>query len=169
MKDFKEVVKSYLQINKKFLADTGRYRMDKPSTAKGGHVNFGYEETEELNRLEDDQRYKLISTLKFVKVTDEFESLEELEKRVADFQGIENDVVEINELFKEMSDLVNEQGGQIDDIYVHVGSAADHVEEARRELVVAETYSTSRRKFVAGAVVILIVVVLVIVILMFRK
>jgi len=97
--------------------------------------------------------------------------LQEIEVRHEEIKKIENSVIEVNKLFKEINLLIMEQGETIDTIEKHVLEAEIKVEEGGQQLQQARTYrDKARRKkiccvgilvavLVVAAVIIIIVVV----------
>ncbi|EPQ30930.1 uncharacterized protein PFL1_01828 [Pseudozyma flocculosa PF-1] len=60
--------------------------------------------------------------------------------REAEIREIESGVQELNEIFRDLGNIVQEQGGMIDNIEFNITTIADNTEGADRELVVAHEY-----------------------------
>ena len=60
--------------------------------------------------------------------------------REAEIREIESGVQELNEIFRDLGNIVQEQGGMIDNIEFNINSIAENTAGADRELVVAHEY-----------------------------
>ena len=95
--------------------------------------------------------------------------LRELEVREQEIKKIENSVVEVNKLFKEINALIMEQGETIDTIEKHVETAVADVEGGNKQLGEARNSQiAARRKKLCcvGIVVVVVIIVGVIVTIM---
>ncbi|XP_045157990.2 syntaxin-1A-like isoform X2 [Mercenaria mercenaria] len=73
--------------------------------------------------------------------------LREIESRDMEIKKIENSVIQVNLLFKEINALVMEQGEKIDNIEKHVEEAVNYVESGNVQLTQArQSQSKARRK-----------------------
>ncbi|KAL4236195.1 Syntaxin-12 [Mactra antiquata] len=72
--------------------------------------------------------------------------LREIEARDMEIKKIENSVVEVNQLFKEINALVMEQGEKIDTIEQHVERAVNDVESGNVQLSQARTHMEKARR-----------------------
>lgn len=99
----------------------------------------------------------------------EFEFLdydaEEIKKRQEGIRQIEQDVVDVHEMFNDLQTLVVDQGEFIDNIEGNITAAKNKTAAAHGELVQAEKYQKSGRKKTCCLLVILVVVVAVVVLL----
>ena len=96
------------------------------------------------------------------------EDLKLLEKRHSEFVRLEKGISEINEMFIDLSHLVEAQGEVVDRIDLQVSQATDHVQAGRQQLREAERSQKSarRKKFIlaailAGVALIVIVILLI--------
>ncbi|KAK8405763.1 hypothetical protein O3P69_001927 [Scylla paramamosain] len=87
----------------------------------------------------------------------EFEAAmnQEREQRV---QRLESDIIDINEIMRDLSSIVTAQGEIVDSIENNVESAAGHVEEAREALVKAARYQNKSRRKICIFILILVIV-----------
>ena len=94
------------------------------------------------------------------------EELRELESRDAEIKKIENSVVEVNRLFKEVNQLVMAQGETIDTIELHVEEATVEVSKGNEQLNEAKTKQSAarRKKICIGGICIAAVIIIVIVV-----
>lgn len=92
--------------------------------------------------------------------------LEAIKERTQRIQKLETDILDVNEIFKDLAVLIQEQGETIDSIEGNVEQAVVHVTEANVQLQRAKDYQKSARKrlciifmvvFVAAGVIGLIV------------
>ena len=79
----------------------------------------------------------------------EFIDLTEIEERHYRIQQISQDATLLNEIFKDLRELVYGQQDSIDSIESNIGKAKENVEYAEEELIKAEIYqSKSFRKYI---------------------
>lgn len=68
------------------------------------------------------------------------------EENSQDLQQVNHDLHVVKDLFKDVADLVNEQGNDIEKIEVEVDNATDHVEKGNKELDKALYYQAQARR-----------------------
>lgn len=85
-------------------------------------------------------------------------SLDEIREREAAIRKLESDIVDVNEIFKDLAIMVHEQGDVIDSIEANVDSAAVHVESGNVHLEKARNYQKASRKKMCILIIILLVV-----------
>lgn len=92
--------------------------------------------------------------------------VEELEKRQKEIGQIEQDVLEVSEMYKDLQSMVHEQQEHIDTIDGSIFKAKDKTEAAHNELLSAEEYQKKSRKkkccmlfIVLGAVATVVMVI----------
>jgi len=74
-------------------------------------------------------------------------SLDMIREREEGIRQLESDIMDVNEIFKDLAIMVHEQGEVIDSIEANVDNAATHVETANVQLEKARHYQkASRRK-----------------------
>ncbi|KAG0714068.1 Syntaxin-12 [Chionoecetes opilio] len=87
----------------------------------------------------------------------EFESAMHLEREQR-VQRLESDIIDINEIMRDLSSMVTAQGDVVDSIEDNVEVAAGHVEEGREELIKAVRYQNKSRRKICICILILIIV-----------
>lgn len=88
-------------------------------------------------------------------VEDDLAMIQEREERIRQLEG---DILDVNEIFRDLAALVYEQGEMIDNIEDNVTKAADHVEEGNTQLTKASEYQKKARKKKCCLVIILVVI-----------
>lgn len=66
-----------------------------------------------------------------------------LREREQAIRKIESDIVEVNQIFKDLASMVHEQGETIDSIEANIESAGIQIHEGTQQLVKASDYSVS--------------------------
>eukprot|EP00112_Aurelia_sp_Birch-Aquarium-sp1_P000214 Seg1018.16 transcript_id=Seg1018.16/GoldUCD/mRNA.D3Y31 product=Syntaxin-7 protein_id=Seg1018.16/GoldUCD/D3Y31 len=85
-------------------------------------------------------------------------SLEEIKEREEAIRKLEHDILDVNDIFKELALMVHEHGDVIDSIEANVDSASSHVEQGNVQLEKARDYQkASRRKMCCLLVILLLV------------
>ncbi|PAA60434.1 hypothetical protein BOX15_Mlig015121g1 [Macrostomum lignano] len=88
--------------------------------------------------------------------------LQAAEQREQQLHQLEQDIVGINELFKDLAHMVHDQGEMLDSIEDHVSEAVMHVETGNKQLGKAVSYKRSaRRKKIILAIIVLIVLLVI--------
>lgn len=83
----------------------------------------------------------------------------EREQRV---HQLESDIIDINEIMRDLSAMVHTQGEMVDSIEQNVETAHGHVEEGRQELVKAAAYQNKSRRRLCFCILLLVVVLIII-------
>ncbi|KAH3782723.1 syntaxin-12-like [Dreissena polymorpha] len=94
--------------------------------------------------------------------------LDLIRDREAELKQLEQDIQDIACIFRDLNEMVVEQGEDISKAEENIDAAVVHIEDAKQELVVAVHYQKkSRRKMfiVAAVVVVLIIIVIVVVVI----
>ncbi|XP_052256953.1 syntaxin-12-like isoform X1 [Dreissena polymorpha] len=108
----------------------------------------GYSQTAQIMKMENDV------------------DLESLRERESAIKQLESDIMDVNQIFKDLGMLVHQQGEQLDSIEANVENAVVHVEKGGEELKQAVTYqSKARRKKCCLIIVILVVLAVVAIII----
>jgi len=91
-----------------------------------------------------------------------------MEARNAEMAQLENDIVGVNEIFRDLNTQVASQGEMIDSIDHHVEEAVVQVQDANQQLVKAEEHQRAANKkkicLVATIAIIIIIIVVIIVV-----
>ncbi|XP_046861012.1 syntaxin-7-like isoform X2 [Xenia sp. Carnegie-2017] len=85
-------------------------------------------------------------------------NVELLEERERAVRQLESDIMDVNEIFRDLGTMIHEQGEMIDNIEDHVVTAGTHVEEANTQLQKASEYQKASRKKMCCLLVILLLV-----------
>lgn len=70
-------------------------------------------------------------------------SLEEVRQREQAIRQLESDILDVNQIFKELATMVHEQGEVVDSIEANIESAHIQVEEGVRQVSQAATYQVT--------------------------
>lgn len=81
-----------------------------------------------------------------------------IREREDQIRELESDVLDVNEIFRDLAAMIHEQGEQIDTIEANVETAHTHVDEGREQLVKASSYQQKSRKKLCCLVVIFIII-----------
>lgn len=91
-------------------------------------------------------------------------------EREAEIREIEQGVQELNEIFRDLSHMVQEQGGMIDNIEYNVGTIASNAQGADRELIEAHAYQRrSGRRALCLTIIVAFVVAVVLLAVCMKK
>ncbi len=83
-----------------------------------------------------------------------------IQERDQELRHIEQSIVEVNEIFRDLGSLVNEQQYMLDNIETNVSNTETHLQGAARELSTANQYQKRYRKRMFWMTVIGVAVVL---------
>jgi len=94
-------------------------------------------------------------------------TIQDIQRRDEDLRRLEGDIVQVNEIFKDVAKLVHDQGGMIDSIDHHIIDTETRVVSANQNLTKAVDYQSSarRKKFILIAVAILVLIIIVLVLI----
>ncbi|RPA87045.1 t-SNARE [Ascobolus immersus RN42] len=81
-----------------------------------------------------------------------------IQEREAQIQDIESGMMEINEIFRDLSHIVTAQGEMLDTIESNVGVTRDHMQAADRELVSANNWQKGARRRAACLMLIVAII-----------
>ncbi|XP_066250505.1 syntaxin-7 [Euwallacea similis] len=93
--------------------------------------------------------------------------LRQLQEQELAVRQLESDISDVNQIFKELGQLVHEQGVEIDSIEASVESTADYVRQGAQQLREASTYKDRIRKkklLIAGIGALILAVIIIIII-----
>ncbi|XP_071117011.1 syntaxin-1A-like [Haliotis cracherodii] len=130
------------------------------------------EVTKGTNNISDDEVNEILQkdnynafTQNFISDTQDAASqLRQIEDRQKDILALEKNVFDVNQLFKDMSVLIHDQGEKLDNIESNMTQTATHVEEGNTKLRQAKRHRKRSRRcmlIVAGIVIVIIVVVII--------
>ncbi|KAI8327900.1 t-SNARE [Choanephora cucurbitarum] len=169
-KDFQKVLAEFQNIQRESVSKQREYvDKKKASTAVlqsqvDDEVDMVQQEQQQLLQQEDAQRRIQIEAL-----DNEIEFNETLiSERENEIQGIEQGITELNEIFRDLGMLVNEQESGIQSIYGNVLNISQNTKQASEELTIANRHQKRARKnmccfmliiTIVGCVLALIIVV----------
>ncbi|XP_066555315.1 syntaxin-7 isoform X2 [Amia ocellicauda] len=90
------------------------------------------------------------------------EDLMLIKERETTIRQLESDILDINEIFKDLGMMIHEQGDTIDSIEANVECADVHVQSATQQLARAADYQRKSRKKICILVVVLVILAVVI-------
>ncbi|TMS12215.1 syntaxin-7 [Larimichthys crocea] len=85
-----------------------------------------------------------------------------IQERESSIRQLESDIIDINDIFKDLGMMVHEQGDMIDSIEANVETADVHVQNATQQLSRAADYQRSSRKKICILVIVLAVAAVII-------
>ncbi|KAL0076151.1 t-SNARE [Phycomyces blakesleeanus] len=155
-KDFQKVLADFQKIQR-ISASKQREYIDKAKATTAMLQSNAAEEIMEQESqplMDDAQRRLQLQTL-----DNEIEYNEVLiSEREGEIQGIEQGITELNEIFRDLGMLVNEQESGIQSIYGNVLNIAQNTRQAADELTVANRHQKSARKNMCCLLLIITVV-----------
>eukprot|EP00246_Nothoceros_aenigmaticus_P000389 TRINITY_DN1058_c0_g1_i1.p1 TRINITY_DN1058_c0_g1~~TRINITY_DN1058_c0_g1_i1.p1 ORF type:complete len:313 (-),score=76.70 TRINITY_DN1058_c0_g1_i1:236-1174(-) len=92
------------------------------------------------------------------------ETIKEIQERHDAVKDIEKSLLELHQIFLDMSVLVEEQGSHLDDIEAQVGRASSFIQRGTTQLRTAKKHQRSSRKWMCIGIIILLVILLIIII-----
>ncbi|XP_045542172.1 syntaxin-12 [Papilio machaon] len=95
--------------------------------------------------------------------------LQELAEREGHIRQLENDILDVNQIFKELGTMIHDQGAVVDSIESSVECALDNVENGTQELRQAANYKNKIRKKKVYLAIILIIIISIILIVIFNR
>lgn len=162
-KDFEGALKRYRDVNMVAKDKEAAY-VEKGRRALHEHeiINMGSGDPEQESLLQADDQ-SVSTRQQAIRMDDMIQYNENLiAERYADVQSIEKDVMEINEIFKDLAVMVSDQGEKIDQIQNHIQSTADDTEAASEEIDKAYDSHKKARKRTCMLVLILIAAVIIV-------
>lgn len=167
-KDFQAILKEYQKAQQLAAERETAYTPFVPQVAESS----GYSSTVPHSSAELNQEQQLLIESRkqeFVQLENETSFNEAIiEERDQGIKEIQNQITEVNEIFKDLAVLVNEQGIVIDDIGSNIESSHHATAEAKTQLAKASKSQKSRRCLscwvplaILSVVIIIVVIVLV--------
>lgn len=159
--EFQDTVKRYNTLQKKVAE---RVKSSVILTSQGKKmeklVDIGTDEDD------DDEQRLLNHEQKRAQMLAQEEAIEVevalLEEREQHIRQLESDILDINEIFRDLGTLVHEQGAVVDTIESNIERASGNVESGTEQLQQAATYQRKARKKMCCLVSILLVILAVI-------
>jgi len=91
------------------------------------------------------------------------ETIREIQERHDSVKEIEKNLLELHQIFMDMSVLVEAQGEQLNNIEAQVNRSASYVERGNTHLAVAKRHQRNTRKWTCIGIILLIILIAVIV------
>ncbi|XP_076451064.1 syntaxin-7-like [Babylonia areolata] len=114
---------------------------------------------DDRQRLLEDNPFAQLQAQKVV-IEDDLSLLQEREERI---RQLESDILDVNEIFRDLGAMVTEQGGMLDEIEDNVVRVVTDVESANKDLGKAAEFQKRSRKKMCCLLVLLLVIVIIIV------
>eukprot|EP00039_Didymoeca_costata_P004603 m.74704 g.74704 ORF g.74704 m.74704 type:complete len:288 (-) comp12474_c0_seq1:155-1018(-) len=162
-RDFKSVLQKY-QRSAQVAMDkereyVGRARAQSHSQDYGGGGDYGQDEQAAL--IEEENRRKMMQT------DDQIDySSSVIEEREQSIKEIESTMMEVNEIYKDLSTLVVEQGATLDNIEANMSSVDSNVNKGVETLGQASRYQKKARSKMCCILLIVTIVLAVLVIIL---
>ncbi|XP_074660119.1 syntaxin-7-like [Tubulanus polymorphus] len=174
---FRETVERYNRIQKNVAE---RIRSCKPLVKKQSEsgqliaidspVGWNDEDNDRQNFFEQEEKRQAQIQAENDQIAMDVELAQEREQQIKQLEG---DILDINEVFKDLANLVYEQGDTIESIEANVTRAADDVHEGGKQLHQASEYQKKYRKklciFVAIVAIIAAIVITIVVVEVKKK
>lgn len=152
--EFKDCVQRFQTIQKKATdkAKTASH-LERTKPAKPKSV---WDDDDDHHQLvvDDDRRQQLLAQEQVI--DDDLALIREREEQI---RALEGDILDVNEIFRDLGAMINEQGEQIDTIEANVDKAYTDVEGGREQLQKAAIYQKKSRKKMCCLMVIFLVIV----------
>ncbi|KAI7905450.1 t-SNARE [Cokeromyces recurvatus] len=140
-KDFQKVLAEFQKIQRESISKQREY-VDKKKATTAALQSQMDDEEQEQEQADDTQRRIQIEAL-----DNEIEYNETLiAEREGEIRDIEQGITELNEVFRDLGMLVNEQESGIQSIYGNVLNIAQNTKQATEELTVANRHQKKARK-----------------------
>lgn len=97
------------------------------------------------------------------------ETIREIQERHDSVKEIERNLLELHQIFMDMSVLVEAQGEQLNNIEAQVNRSASYVERGTTQLRVAKSHQRSKRKWTCIGIILLIILLVIIIIPVLRS
>ncbi|CAF0912173.1 unnamed protein product [Rotaria sp. Silwood1] len=155
--------KQYLAILNRFQ-ETQRAgaRKEKESLERARAVTYRQQSIHESNNTDTSEPSNTQLQQQSILPMEQEVDLRGLRERDEQLRQIETNIVEVNELFKDVAQIVHSHGGIIDSIGEHIADAETHVESGNQKLTKAVSYQTSarRKKIILITILIIVLVIL---------
>ncbi|XP_053384911.1 syntaxin-12-like [Mercenaria mercenaria] len=156
--DFQESLQRFQSLQKKAtekVRDASRKEAQKPKKSAW----LDDEDDEPL--IEDDSRRQQLMAQEQV-IDDDLALIREREEQI---RALEGDILDVNEIFRDLGAMVHDQGEQIDTIEANVEKAYTDVEQGTGQLSKAATYQKKARKKMCCLVLIFVIIAAIIAII----
>lgn len=151
--DFEESVKRFTELQKKAAEKVRTSKSVRPPPQTATLIDFTDDDEEAL--IEKERRREQLLQQQEV-IEEDTALILEREERIRQLEG---DILDVNEIFKELGTMVNQQGDQIDSIEANIETACSRVEGGVGQLKKAEMYQKRSRKKMCFLLLLLLVVI----------
>ncbi|MXQ88749.1 hypothetical protein E5288_WYG003377 [Bos mutus] len=145
--NFQKVQRQAAEREKEFVA-----RVRASSRVSGG---FPEESSKERNLVSWESQTQPQAQLQDEEITED--DLRLIQERESSIRQLEADIMDINEIFKDLGMMIHEQGDVIDSIEANVENAEVHVQQANQQLSRAADYQRKSRKTLCIIIFILVI------------
>lgn len=152
----------------KKIADKSRSLLSggQKNLTQGPHTPFSdLADDEKIFNGGDDQWQKQSEEQDLSKITEE--DLEQIRRKEEAVKQIESDMLDVNQIMKDLASIVYEQGDSVDSIEANIETASSNVESANRQLAKANQHQRRARKvkccLISTGLFVLLVVIIIIV------
>ncbi|XP_029048052.1 syntaxin-12 isoform X1 [Osmia bicornis bicornis] len=157
--DFKDAVQRYSDMQKSVAAKMKRYIL--PTTSVENPVDPDDEEQQRLLQVQEDEQQAKQRSLEFQQGL-----LFEREDRI---KRIEGDILDVNQIMRELSALVYQQNDTINTIDNNIENVHGNVELGTQELIKGSNYLSKYRRKVFVLLLLAIIVVVILIIILVTK
>ncbi|KAH3882364.1 syntaxin-7-like isoform X3 [Dreissena polymorpha] len=160
------------KLTKDFQESVQRFQtLQKKAAEKAKTVNRQEKAKPKTNWMDDDDHAPLVSeNVRRQELLAQEQVIEDdlalIREREDQIRALEGDILDVNEIFRDLGAMIHEQGEQIDTIEANVERAATHVEEGREQLTKAATYQKKSRKKLCCIVMIFVIIAAIIAIIL---
>ncbi|XP_003703289.1 syntaxin 13 [Megachile rotundata] len=157
--DFKDAMMRYSDMQKSVAAKMKRYIL--PTTSIESHMDPEEEEQQRLLQVQEDEHQEKQRDLEFQQGL-----LIEREDRV---KRIEGDILDVNQIMRQLMALVYQQGDSVNTIDNAVENIHGNVELGTQELIKGSNYQSKYRRKVYVLLLLAIIVVVILIIILVTK
>ncbi|XP_011670466.1 syntaxin-12 isoform X1 [Strongylocentrotus purpuratus] len=149
--DFHDTVQRYGSVQKRVANKMRSSPSVRPQSQSQGTMGFGEQgndydqKTPLLSEEEEEKRRQMQIQMQQQDSAIDYD-LTLIQEREEQIRQIEATMLDVNEIFKDLSMMVSEQGDMIDSIEANVDRAGDNVEEGGKQLATASKYQKKARK-----------------------
>ncbi|KAL3842188.1 hypothetical protein ACJMK2_020230 [Sinanodonta woodiana] len=162
--DFQECIQRFSTLQKKAADKVKKtVSLHKPSERPEPKDTAGWLDDDDQTRLvaQEEKRQQLLVQDQII--DDDLALIREREEQI---RALEADVLDVNEIFRDLGAMIHQQGEQIDTIEANVEQAYTHVEEGTEQLNKAAAYQKSSRKKLCCLAIIFVIIAAIIAIIL---
>lgn len=160
--DFQEAVQRFTSLQKRAAEQVKKtIKLTSPKAKPKSSGGWMDDDDDEVKFLEQ-ERKREEQQIQDQIIEDDLTLIRDREERI---RQLESDILDVNEIFKDLATMVNEQGETIDSIEGNVDKAYTNVEAGTSQLAKAAEYQRKSRKKMCILLVILVIIVAVVTII----